>query len=123
MARTAGLALVNAETVKVWRIDGADLLLSVRLTPGAAKDDVGGLFSDARGDAWLSARVRAVPEKGRANAALIEVMAKRLGVAKGAISLESGDTNRLKRLRIADGGREPLHGAIMARINEWTHLA
>lgn len=87
------------------------------MTPGAAKDDVGGRFSDARGDVWLSARVRAVPEKGR------EVMAKRLGVAKGAISLESGDTNRLKRLRIADGGREPLNGAIMARINEWTNLA
>jgi uncharacterized protein len=90
--------------VSVWRQDGSDLLLSVRLTPGAAREDLGGKWTDEKGADWLGARVRAVPEKGRANAALIALLAKALEWPRSAISLESGDSNRLKRLRIKGGG-------------------
>lgn len=90
----------------VWNAAGDDLLLSVRLTPGSAKEDVGGGWIDEKGAHWLSARVRAVPEKGKANAALIALLSKRLDWPKGAILLESGDTNRLKRLRIAGAARD-----------------
>ena len=89
----------------VWVQDGDDLLLSIRLTPGAAKDEVGGVWTDAKGAQWLGARVRAVPEKGKATAALIALLGKRLDWPRSAISLESGDTNRLKRLRIKGGGQ------------------
>ncbi|MEG8223462.1 DUF167 family protein [Sphingomonas sp. HH69] len=78
-------------------------MLAVRLTPGAKKDAIGGGWTDEKGAAWLCARVRAVPEKGRANIALIALLAKALDWPKSAILLESGDTNRLKRLRIRDG--------------------
>ncbi|MFC3440733.1 DUF167 domain-containing protein [Sphingobium rhizovicinum] len=88
----------------MWTQAGDDLLLSVRLTPGSAKEEIGGGWTDAHGAQWLAARVRAVPEKGRANAALIALLSKRLDWPKGAILLESGDTNRLKRLRIIGGG-------------------
>ncbi len=91
--------------MSVWSRDGADLILAVRLTPGAAQDAVGGMWTDEKGAHWLSARVRAVPEKGRANAALLALIAKRLDRPKGAISLESGDTHRLKRLRIKGGAQ------------------
>jgi uncharacterized protein len=90
--------------VSVWRQDGNDLLLSVRLTPGAAREDLSGKWTDEKGADWLGARVRAVPEKGRANAALIALLAKELEWPRSAISLESGDSNRLKRLRIKGGG-------------------
>lgn len=89
--------------MSVWRQDGNDLLLSVRLTPGAAHEDIGGCWTDAQGAQWMGARVRAVAEKGRANAALIALLAKGLDWPRSAISLESGDANRLKRLRIKDG--------------------
>jgi uncharacterized protein (TIGR00251 family) len=89
--------------VSVWRQDGNDLLLSVRLTPGAARDDISGRWTDEKSADWLTARVRAVPEKGKANAALIALLARQLDWPRGAISLESGDTNRLKRLRIKGG--------------------
>ncbi|QGP79062.1 DUF167 family protein [Sphingobium sp. CAP-1] len=88
----------------VYAPAGDDLLLCVRLTPGSAKDDIGGGWTDAQGVRWLSARVRAVPEKGKANDALTALLSKRLDWPKGAILLESGDTNRLKRLRIIGGG-------------------
>ena len=86
--------------MNVWVQAGDDLLLSVRLTPGASGDQVGGVWTDERGARWLSARVRAVPEKGRANDAIIALLGKWLGWPKGAILLESGGTNRLKRLQI-----------------------
>jgi uncharacterized protein (TIGR00251 family) len=89
--------------VTCWRQDGDDLLLSIRLTPGAARDQIGGRWTDEKDAHWLTARVRAVPEKGRANVALIALIAKTLDWPARAISLESGDTNRLKRLRIKGG--------------------
>ncbi len=94
-------------------------MLGVRLTPGAAKEQVGGLWTDEKGLGWLCARVRAVPEKGRANDALIALLAKRLDCAKSAISLESGDSNRLKRLRIRDGAQD----RFVATIEAWVDLS
>jgi uncharacterized protein YggU (UPF0235/DUF167 family) len=95
-------------------------LIAVRLTPGAARDAIGGCWVDERDACWLSARVRAVPEKGRANGALIAMLSKRLDWPKGAILLESGDTNRLKRLRIIGGGQALAR--IAALIATWVEL-
>lgn len=95
-----------------WRRDGDDLILSVRLTPGSARDVAGGIWTDEKGARWLRAQVRAVPEKGRANIALVELLAKRLDVPKRSISLEAGDTNRLKRLRVA-GADDALTARLM----------
>lgn len=91
--------------MSLCRRDGDDLILAVRLTPGAARDHVGGRWTDEKDADWLMARVRAVPEKGRANDALVALLAQWLDWPKGAISLESGDTNRLKRLRIKGGAQ------------------
>jgi uncharacterized protein YggU (UPF0235/DUF167 family) len=44
--------------------------------------------------------VRAQPVEGAANAALITLVAKALGVAKSAVTLTSGGTGRLKHLTI-----------------------
>lgn len=83
-----------------WRRDGDDLILAVRLTPRSARNAVAGLWTDAKGQAWLMAQVRAVPEKGKANSALFALLAEVLNVAAGSISLDAGDSNRLKRVRI-----------------------
>jgi uncharacterized protein YggU (UPF0235/DUF167 family) len=45
-------------------------------------------------------RVKAVPDKGRANAAVIALLAKALGVPKSAVRLVSGDTARLKTVEV-----------------------
>jgi uncharacterized protein YggU (UPF0235/DUF167 family) len=94
------------------------LLLSIRLTPGARREGVGGRWSDAKGDAWLSASVRAVPEKGRANDALIALLAAHLSVPRSTISLESGDGNRLKRLRIIGGAAALSLDRLIALIDQ-----
>ncbi|MBP1852271.1 uncharacterized protein (TIGR00251 family) [Rhizobium halophytocola] len=62
---------------------------------------------NAAGETHLKVRVAAAPEKGKANKALIALLAKSLKTAKSGISLISGDTSRQKILRI-DGDPEDL---------------
>jgi uncharacterized protein len=62
------------------------------------------LFRDGR--PVLKVRVRARPVEGEANAALIKLIAKTLGVPKSAVTLERGGQSRTKRLSIA-GLSEP----------------
>jgi uncharacterized protein len=76
------------------------LRLEVRLTPRAARDAIEGERLLADGRKVLAARVRAVPEDGRANASLIRLLAEACGVAAGKVSLVSGASSRLKSLRI-----------------------
>lgn len=83
------------------RRDGADLVLAVRLSPKAASERLGGTFTDSQGLRWLQAGVTAPPDKGKANAALIALLSRRLRLPQSSILLETGDTNRLKRLRLA----------------------
>ncbi len=81
--------------------------LSVKLTPNAGRDGLDGAETTADGETLLKARVTAVPEKGKANKALIELLAKSLKLPKSSISVISGDTARKKILRI-DGDTEEI---------------
>ena len=66
----------------------------------ARKEALGGLWADEHGRAHLKASVRAVPEKGLANKALIALLAKQTGTAKSLVTLESGSTSRSKVLAL-----------------------
>lgn len=83
-----------------WQIADGHVRLAVRLTPNGGRDAVDGLEADANGDTRLKMRVSAVPEKGKANKAMITTLAKTLGLPKSALELLSGDTARQKILRI-----------------------
>jgi hypothetical protein len=83
-----------------WRISGDGVQLAVRVTPRASKEGAEGVWHDADGAAWLAVKVRAAPDDGQANKAVIALLAKALGVPKSAITLESGAAARLKRLHI-----------------------
>lgn len=81
-----------------WRERDGCLALTVRLTPKGARDEIEGVAFLSDGRPVLKARVRAVPEDGAANAALIRLIAKSLRVPAAAVRLESGATGRLKTL-------------------------
>lgn len=74
--------------------------LFVRLTPKAAGDRLDGVRISADGRCHLCARVRAVPEKGAANAALERLLAHRLGIARSVVTVIAGQTARQKTVRI-----------------------
>ncbi|WP_374513408.1 DUF167 family protein [Brevundimonas sp.] len=75
--------------------------LAVRLTPGASADCIEGWDVDAEGRPVLKVRVRARPVEGEANAALLKLLAKTLGVPKSAVSLERGGQSRTKMIAVA----------------------
>jgi uncharacterized protein (TIGR00251 family) len=76
-------------------------VLAVRLTPKADRDAIEATGVLADGREFVSVRVRAVPEDGAANAALVRLLAKTLKRPKSAVELVSGATQRLKQIRIA----------------------
>ncbi len=80
------------------REDGIDLF--VRLTPKASADALEGTGTTADGSRHIKARVRAIPEKGAANAALEKLLAKALRVPVSSVTVASGSTSRLKTVRI-----------------------
>ncbi len=70
-------------------------LLDVKATPKASKDEIKGW----RGNC-LMARVTTVPEGGKANEAIIRLLADSARVPKSAFSLVSGATGRTKTFRL-----------------------
>ena len=78
----------------------AHLRLEVRLTPRAARDAIEGETRLSDGRVVLAARVRALPEDGAANEALMRLIAKSCGVPRSSVTLVGGATSRLKTLRI-----------------------
>jgi uncharacterized protein len=84
-----------------WRLIASGAELRVRAQPGASKDAIEGTAEDASGRRHLKVRIAAAPEKGRANAALESLLAKALGLPKSAVSVEKGETQRIKTVRIS----------------------
>ena len=72
------------------------MTLTLHIQPGAKKTEIAGLHGDA-----LKIRLAAPPVDGKANAALLEFVAGRLGLARSTLSLKSGQTSRRKVLEIA----------------------
>ncbi|MGO9135436.1 MAG: DUF167 family protein [Methylovirgula sp.] len=83
-----------------WTAHRDGLLVTVRLTPKSARDALESVEALSDGRLVLKARVRAVPEDGAANAALLRLFAKALDVPARDVSLASGATARLKTVLI-----------------------
>jgi len=84
--------------------DGPDVLLTVRVSPRAARNQVlatsGAL--DPHGPGTISIRLTAPPVEGAANAACRALLADLLGIAKSRILIVRGEMSRNKILRIRD---------------------
>lgn len=83
-----------------WSPRGDHVILTVRLTPKSARDEIAGLGSLSDGRPVLQVRVRALPQEGAANEALVKLLAKALHLPATSIRLESGATGRVKCLRL-----------------------
>lgn len=76
------------------------LVLNIRAVPNAARSQLVGWHGDA-----LKVKLQAPPADGKANTELIRLLADVFEVPPRAITLESGQTSRNKRVHIE--GREP----------------
>ena len=87
-----------------WTVTADCLALAVRLTPKGGRDSVDGMEQLADGRSVLKVRVRAAASEGEANAALVNLIAKTIGVAPREVELVAGATSRIKRIKIAGNG-------------------
>jgi len=77
------------------RLDGTDWILDVRVQPRAARTEFAGLHGER-----LRVRLNAPPVDGRANAALVEFIAKAFDVPRARVSIEHGLSSRDKKVRV-----------------------
>lgn len=84
-----------------WRAISGGVRFQVRLTPKGGRDAIEGWSTGANGERHLKARVRAVPEDGKANAALVELLADEMDVGKSSVQIAAGHTARLKMVEIS----------------------
>jgi uncharacterized protein (TIGR00251 family) len=95
----------DAASVSLREVEGG-VLIKVAARPGT-QDRVMG----AQGDA-LKLGVSAAPERGKANKALAELLAKILGVRKSAVALASGETAREKTFLVEGLGLSAVRAAL-----------
>ncbi|HMM15612.1 MAG TPA: DUF167 family protein [Parvibaculum sp.] len=88
------------------------IAVAIRVTPKGGASRIEGLGADADGRSFLRVRVKEVPEKGKANAAVVKLLAKAWGLPPSAIEIAAGETGRVKTVVVhgADAG---------ARIAAW----
>jgi uncharacterized protein (TIGR00251 family) len=79
------------EVTKVTHV----LSISVKAVPGASRDEIAGMLGDR-----LKVRVQAPAEEGKANRAICNLIAKRLGISTARVTVESGRSRAEKTLRI-----------------------
>jgi uncharacterized protein len=75
-------------------------VIAVRVTPRSSRPGIGGWREGADGREELDIRVAAAPTDGEANAAVIKLLAKELGVPKSLIEIVAGETSRHKRIGV-----------------------
>ncbi len=92
--------------------DGVKVL--VRLSPRANADRVTGTALDADGKALLKVAVRVPPEKGRANEAMIALLAKTWRLPKSRLTIAAGAASRRKTVTIAGDPQ-----ALMQYLSDW----
>ena len=69
--------------------------LNIKVIPSSSKDCIAGWLEDT-----LKVKVKAPPEKGKANKAIIKVLEKTLNLPKGSINITSGATSSRKIIGI-----------------------
>ena len=89
-------------TAAFYRLDGDTLILSVRVQPGARRDEVAEVRNGV-----LRIRLQATAIEGRANAALCAFLAERLGTAKSRVRVLQGKNSRSKRVTVSGARHAP----------------
>ena len=73
----------------------------VRLTPKGFRNSVTGLAREANGSAVLKASVTAMPEHGKANTALLRLLAREWKIPKSSLTIIKGFTKRRNPVEVA----------------------
>jgi uncharacterized protein (TIGR00251 family) len=97
----------------------AGVRVRLKVTPKAKRSQIGGLLDEPGGGPVgqgraLKVSVTTAPADGKANEAVIALLAEEWGVAKSAISVVAGATGRRKLVEIRGAPRE-----LLAKLQGW----
>ncbi len=95
-------------------VEAGGLRIRLHVTPRASSSRILGLRSDADGATVLKVAVTAPAEGGKANAAVIAMLARAWHMPKTSLDIASGKGDRRKILRVSG---EP--AALAARLAGW----
>jgi uncharacterized protein (TIGR00251 family) len=85
-------------------------LLDLHVQPGARRSEVAGMHGER-----IKVRVAARAVDGAANAALVELLARELGVPKSRVEIVAGHSARAKRVRVTGMTGEAAAGLLLGR--------
>lgn len=94
------------------------LRLAVRLTPKAASNCIVGLIEDGRGGWALKAAVTAPPVDGKANKALVRLIARHFKIRPGDLAVANGAADRSKVIALA-GDPTALAAILTEGLRPW----
>ncbi len=99
-----------------WRYSTEGISIALRVTPRGGRDDIDGIETLSNGRSVVKVRVRAIADGGEANRAILELLARALGVPKARVRILSGATSRMKQVAV-DGNPELLGAALRMAVN------
>ena len=102
------------DTPDFLRVQRGIVTVTVRLTPRASRTTITGFAADPAGGTAVKAAVTAVPEAGKANAALLRLLAKEWRLPRSSLTIAAGAGDRRKTVAVAG---DP--DAIAARLTDW----
>ncbi len=82
--------------------------LPIKVIPSSSQDCIAGWLEET-----LKVKVKAPPEKGKANKAVIKVLEKCLDLPKGSVKISSGETSTRKIISINDDN----NGATLKKLS------
>lgn len=88
------------DTFKNKLIENGEVYIRVKVQASAPKSEYVEAFTDSEGEECLKVKIRAVPERGKANKELIQFLAKKLDIPKKNITIIAGEKNTLKLIKI-----------------------
>ena len=83
------------------------VLIPVKVVPGASRDRIAGVLDGA-----LKINVAAPPEKGKANKAVIALLARVLGTRKNQLAVVAGPTTARKTIAVEGVSAESVRSAV-----------
>ena len=89
------------------REENGGIQFTVRVIPRSTRSEIAGEHDGA-----VKVKLSAPPVDGAANDALIKLLAKKLGVARSAVSIVGGATSKTKQLRIAGATADQLRSLV-----------
>lgn len=101
------------------RPDPQGVRLACRVTPKSSRNAVDGLHAASDGKVSLKARVTSAPEKGKANKAVIKLLASETGLAPSTMCVIAGEQSRNKTILI-EGEPQQLEAALTAWLKTIT---